>query len=46
MRRDSQVNLADLCHENFSSLSRDDFELPMQDKFATTINSMCLSNLL
>ena len=39
------VNRADLCHENFSSLPRDDSELP-KDKFTTNRYWICLSNLL
>ena len=45
IRQASLVNRADLRHENFSSLTRDDFEIP-KDKFTTNIYWICLSNLL
>lgn len=37
MRRASGVNRANLCHENFSFLTRGDFELP-KNKFTTDID--------
>ena len=41
MRQANQVNRADLCHEHFSFLTRDNLELP-QYKFTTNLNWMCL----
>lgn len=45
MSEASLVNRADLCHENFSSLKKDDFELH-KDKFTADVYWICFSKFI